>query len=332
MRTYAISRFARVLGLLVLPLCAGVTALPGSADAQSYPNRPVRIVVPAAAGGALDIIARLLSHKAGEIWKQQLYVDNRPGANWIIGMDAVAKSPPDGYTLLFVASAALTINPYVFANMPLDPLHDLTLATIATHTPFVLLLNQSVPAKTVPEFIAHLRANPGKLNHASNSATTMLASELFKARAEVDYVDVNYRGASQAIVATEAGTTQFCFVDLGSGMSAIEGKTLHALALTTLTRYELTPEIPTIAEQALPDYSASSMTLLLAPANVPGVIIEKINATFQQALQSPDVKDKLHAIGQGVSRGSLGEGVQALRSEAEQWKQLITDRNIQFGR
>jgi tripartite-type tricarboxylate transporter receptor subunit TctC len=332
MSTHSISRLAGGLGLFVLALCASVTALPGSADAQNYPNRPVRVVVPAAAGGALDIIARLLAHKAGEIWKQQLYVDNRPGANWIIGMDAVAKSPPDGYTLLFVASAALTINPYVFANMPLDPVQDLTLITIATHTPFVLLLNQSVPAKTVPEFIAHLRGNPGKLNHASNSATTMLASELFKARAGVDYVDINYRGASQAIVATQAGTTQFCFVDLGSGMSAIEGKLLQPLALTTLTRYEPTPEIPAIAEQGLPGYSASSMTLLLAPAKVPEEIVEKINAALQQALASADVKEKLHAMGQGVAHANREEAARALSSEARQWKQLITERNIQFGR
>jgi tripartite-type tricarboxylate transporter receptor subunit TctC len=329
--THAISRLAGGLGLLVLGLSMGVTALPGSAGAQTYPNRPVRIVVPAAAGGALDIMSRLLAHKMGEIWKQQLYVDNRPGANWIIGMDAVAKSSPDGYTLLFVASAA-TINPYVFPNIPLDPSRDLTLVTIATHTPFVLLLNQSVPAKTVPEFVAHLRANSGKLNHASNSATTMLASELFKARADVNYVDVNYRGASQAIVATQSGTTQFCFVDLGSGMGAIEGKLLRPLALTTLTRYELTPEIPTIAEQGLPGYSASSMTLLLAPTNVPGEIVEKINAAFQQALASADVKDKLHAMGQGVARASREEAARALSSEARQWKQLITERNIQFGR
>ena len=213
-------------------------------------------MVPAAAGGALDVIARLLASKVAENWKQQLYVENRPGANWIIGMDAVAKSAPDGYTLLFVASSGLTINPYVFPNMPLDPLRDLTPVTIATQTPFVLLLNPAVPAKTVPEFIAHLRANPGKLNHASNSATTMLVSELFKQQAKVDYLDVNYRGASQAIVATHGGTTEFCFVDLGSATAAIEGKTLRALGLTSPTRYKLNPDIPTFAEHGLPGYSA----------------------------------------------------------------------------
>jgi tripartite-type tricarboxylate transporter receptor subunit TctC len=328
---HAAVRSLRGLGSSLLCLWAAL-ALCGAAAAQNYPNRPVRIVVPAAPGGALDLIARLLASKVGEIWKQQPYVDNRPGANWIIGMDAVAKSAPDGYTLLFVASAGLTVNPYVFPNMPLDPLRDLTLVTSATHTPFVLLLNNDVPAKTVPEFIAYLRANPAKLNHASNSASTMLASELFKARSGVEYVDVNFRGASQAIVATQSGTTQFCFVDLGSGMSAIEGKTLRPLALTSLQRYELTPDIATIAEQGLPGYSAASMTVLLTPANVPGDIAGKISAAFQQARQSPEVIAKLNAMGQAVSHESLTEATEALRAEAQQWKKLIAERNIQFGK
>jgi tripartite-type tricarboxylate transporter receptor subunit TctC len=325
-------RPARALALVALGLALGMTAIPAPAGAETYPNRPIRIVVPAAAGGALDVIARLLAQKVGEIWKQQLYVDNRPGANWIIGMDAVAKSPPDGYTLLFVASSGLTVNPFVFANMPLDPLTELAPIIVATHTPFVLLLGPTVPAKTVSEFIAYLRANPGKLNHASNSATTMLASELFKMRAKVDYVDVNYRGASQAIVALQSGTTEFCFVDLGSATAAIEGKTLRPLALTSPTRYELAPDIPALAEQGLPGYAVTSMTLLLAPANTPADILDKLNGVVQQALQAPDVVGKLRAIGQAVSGGSRAQAAAAVRDEAQQWKQLIAERHIQLAR
>jgi tripartite-type tricarboxylate transporter receptor subunit TctC len=300
------------------------------ANAQPYPNRPVRIVVPAAAGGALDVIARLLAAKVAEIWNQQLYIENKPGANWIIGMDAVAKAPADGYTLLFVASSGLTINPYVF-SMPIDPWRDLTLVATATHTPFVLLANNDLPVKNLADFIAYVKANPGKLNHASNSATTILTSELLKARANVDYLDINYRGASQAIIATQAGSTQFCFVDLGSGSPAIEGKTLRALGLTSPTRYELAPDIPTIAEQGLPGYAADSTTLLLAPAQTPKDILEKVTVAFQQARQSRDVTQKLNAIGQAVSVDDVAESTAALRSEAQQWKQLIADRGIKFG-
>jgi tripartite-type tricarboxylate transporter receptor subunit TctC len=328
MRVVVFQRLRR-LGVAMLAAWPLASA---SAEAQTYPSRPVRIVVPAAPGGALDVIARLLASKVGEIWKQRPYIENKPGANWIIGMEAVAKSPPDGYTLLFVASAALTVHPFVFPNMPLDPLHDLGLVMSATHTPFVLLINPSVPARTVPEFIEHVRANPGKLNHASNSTTTMLASELFKARAKLEYVDINYRGASQAIVATQSGSTQLCFVDLGSGMSAIEGKTLYPLGLTSPTRYDLIPDMPTVAEQGLPGYSAASMTLLLAPASVPTGIVGAVNAAFQRARQSPEVVKRLHAMGQAVSNESRAEAAEALQSEAEQWKRLIAERHIQFGR
>jgi len=144
----------------------------------------------------------------------------------------------------------------------------------------VLLANPNIPAKSIAELVDYIRANPGKLNHASNSATTILVSELFKNQAKIDYVDINFRGASEAIAATQAGTTQFCFVDLGSATSAIEGKTLRPLALTMPQRYALAPDIPTFAEAGLPGVAVSSMTLVLAPANVPGDIMTKLNGKF----------------------------------------------------
>ena len=309
--------------------CAAALATSPAFAADAFPTKPVRIVVPFAAGGGVDLTARILAQKLTERIGQSVIVDNRVGASGIIGTEYVAKSNPDGYTLLFVASSGLTINPYVF-TMPLDPLRDLTLVATATHTPFVLLVNNDVPAKTLPEFIAHLKANPGKLNHASNSATTILNSELLTARANVSYVDVNYRGASQAIIATQAGTTQLCFVDLGSGSPAIQGNTLRALGLTSPKRYELAPDIPTIAEQGLPGYATSSTTLLLAPANTPKEIVDKISAAFQQARESPDVKQKLNAIGQAVSIETPAESIAALRAEAQQWRQLIAERDIKF--
>jgi len=316
--------------LASLALCVTAATL-AVAKAQNFPNRAVRIVVPAAAGGALDSISRLMAQKASEIWKQTVYIENKPGANWIIGMDAVAKAPPDGYTLLFVASTGLTVNPYVFSDMPLEPLRDLTPVTTATETPYVLLANQSLPAKTLPELIAYLKANPKKLNHASNSSSTMLVSELFKAQADVDYLDVNYRGASNAIVATIAGTTQFCFVDLGSGSSAIEGKTLNVLGLTSGTRYKLQPDIPTLAERGLPGFGVDSTTLLLAPANTPPDIMENLHSVFTQALRAPDVTAKLMSMGQVVEANSSEETMRNLRQEAEQWQKLIKERHIQFG-
>jgi tripartite-type tricarboxylate transporter receptor subunit TctC len=321
---------ARGLGLMLLGLQV-LVASAGAARAADYPDRPVKIIVPAAPGGALDTISRLLAQKTSQLWHQQFFIENKPGANWIIGMDATAKSTPDGYTLLFIAGSGLTVIPLVFPKMPLDPLKDLVPVTVATTTPFVLLANDNLPAKSVGELIAYARANPGKLNHASNSATTILVSELFKTQAKIDYVDINFRGASEAITATQAGTTQFCFVDLGSGSSAIAGKTLRPLALTMKERYPLAPEIPTFAEAGLPGVSASSMTLVMAPRNVPRGIMDKLGMEFRAALQAPDVAARLRSMGQVVDDGSAEQTGAALRKEAQDWQALIKERNIHFG-
>ena len=329
-RTELGKRFARGLGLILLVLQA--TAFTRSAaQAQDYPNRPIRIIVPAAPGGALDTISRLLAHKVSELWNQQIYIESKPGANWTIGMDAVAKSAPDGYTLLFVASSGLTIVPLVYPNIPLNPLKDLVPVTVATSTPFVLLVNPNLPVKSVAEFVGYARANPGKLNHGSNSTTTILVSELFKTQAKIDYVDVNFRGASEAIVATQAGTTQFCFVDLGSGTTAIAGKTLRPLALTAPARYPLAPDVPTFAEAGLPGMSVLSMTLIAAPAQLPRDIMTALRAKFQQALEAPDVQAKLRAMGQVVTVGQAEDPGKILVAESEQWEKLIKERNIHFG-
>ena len=182
--------------------------------------------------------------------------------------------------------------------MPLDPLKDLEPIAVVTTTPFVLLANPNLPVKSVTELVAYAHTHPGKLNHGSNSASTILVSELFKTQAKIDYVDINFRGASEAITATQAGTTQFCFVDLGSGTSAIEGKTLRPLALTVKERYPLAHEIPTFAEAGLPGMSASSMTLVMAPRNVPREIMNKLGMEFRAALKAPDVTARLRSMGQ----------------------------------
>lgn len=328
---HAAVRLARGFGLILIGL-AGVTTAANAARAEDYPNRPVKIVVPAAPGGALDTISRLLAQKTSQLYRQQFFIENKPGANWIIGMDAVAKSPPNGYTLLFIASSGLTVIPSIFPHMPLDPLKDLEPVAVVTTTPFVLLANPNFPVKSVTELVAYARANPGKLNHGSNSASTILVSELFKSQAKIDYVDINFRGASEAITATQAGTTQFCFVDLGSGTSAIRAKTLRPLALTMPQRYPLAPDIPTFAEAGLPGVSASSMTLVMAPRNVPRDIMKKLGVELRAALVAPDVAARLRLMGQVVGDQSAEQTAAALATEARQWQTLIKERNIRFGK
>lgn len=316
-------------------LASATSAFAGSravlAQANSFPQKPIKIVVPAVAGGALDTISRLMAAKASETLKQHVYIENKPGANWIIGMDAVAKAAPDGYTLLFVASSGLTVNPYVFANMPLEPLKDLAPVTTATTTDFVLLANPNLPIKSVPELISYLKANPGKWNHASNSATTMLVSELFKQQAGVSYVDVNYRGAAQAIQDTAAGVTQICFVDLGTGMGAIEGKLLRPLGTTGPKRSSRVPGVPTIAEQGLPGYAVGSSTLLLGPAKMPADIHKRLTDIFRQTLRDENVRSKLVGMGQDVVGDTPEETMGYLLPEAEQFRKIITEKNIRFG-
>jgi tripartite-type tricarboxylate transporter receptor subunit TctC len=302
----------------------------GAAAAQTYPQRPVRLIVPAAAGGGLDVLARFMAQRVSEIWHQQLFVENKPGANFIIGMDAVAKAEPDGYTLLFVSSAGLTINPVVFAKLPLDPMRDLMPVTITTSNPFVLLVNNSVPARSVQELVAFLKANPGKLNHASNSASTMLVSELFKARAGVDYIDINFRGGGPAIISTEAGDTQLCFVDLASATAALSSDRVRVLAVTTADRYKLRPELPTLAENGVAGYSAAAWGVVLAPAKTPTEIITKINSSFREALKSPQLIERIHAVGNEVVGSSQEEALNTLSAEAAQWSNLVRERHIQL--
>jgi tripartite-type tricarboxylate transporter receptor subunit TctC len=314
----------RLLAALALLL------LPHLALGQGYPERPVRMIVPAAPGGGLDLIARVISGKLTELWSRQVVVENRPGANFIVGTDAAAKSAPDGYTLLLVSSGALTVNPVVYSNLPYNPERDLTPVMIATSNPFVLLVNNNVQAKNLPEFLSLLRANPGKLNHASNSATTILSSELLKALAKVEYADINYKGGVLAAAATASGETEFCIVDMGSATAPVKGGRVRALAVTTAQRYKLQPEVPTIAESGVPGYASAAWVVILAPAKTPADIIAKVNADLRQVLNTPEVTARAEGLGSEVLATTPEEASRMLRADLEQWARLTRERNIKL--
>lgn len=322
---------ARRSGLAALMLLGFTAVLPQAAWSQAYPSRPVRIVVPAAAGGGLDLAARILGARLTELWGQTAVVENRPGANMIVGTDLVAKSAPDGYTLLVVASPTLTINPLVLPDLPYNPARDLAPVSLLTSNPFVLLVNNNVPANNVQELVAHLRTNPGKLNHASNSAMSMLISELFKSLARVDYQDINYKGGVLAAASVAAGETQFCFVDLGSATAPTRAGRVRAFAVTTAQRYKLRPELPTLVESGVPG-SSVAWVVLLAPAKTPPDVIARLNADTLKVMNLPDTVARVEAIGSEVVASSPAEAVQALRADGEQWARLVRERNIQFQR
>jgi tripartite-type tricarboxylate transporter receptor subunit TctC len=301
----------------------------GTATAQTYPTKAVRLIVPAAPGGGLDLVARAFAAKLPELWGQQVIVENRPGANFIVGTDAVAKAAPDGYTLLYVSSSALTINPVAYPDLPYQP-RDLVPAVTVNAGTFVLVLNPSVPANSVQEFVAYLRGNPGKLNHASNSTSTMLASEMFKALARVDYADINFKGGALAASSTAAGDTQFAFVDIGSAIGHVRSGRLRLIAVTKGTRTKLQPEVPTVAEGGVPGYAITPLTLVMLPARTPGEIVARINADMVKVLSVPETVARIEATGTDVVTSTAEEATRLLRAESDQWARLIRERNIKL--
>jgi tripartite-type tricarboxylate transporter receptor subunit TctC len=310
-------------------IAAALALCMAPAVAQIYPSKPVRVIVPAAPGGGLDLVGRIFSARLSEIWGQQAIVENRAGANFIVGTEAVSKAAPDGYTLLFTSHAAFTINPVVYSTLPYR-VSDFAPVMLVYITPSALLVHSAVPANNVQELVAHLRANPGKLNHASNSASTQLASELFKAIAKVDYADINYKGGVLAASATAAGETQLCIVDMGSATAQVKSGRAKLLAVTTPQRSKLRPDVPTIAESGVPGYAYTGMTALAAPAKTPPDIIARVSADMKRALSAPEAVAKIEAVGGEVFASSPEEAARLLREELDRWTQLVRDRNIRF--
>jgi tripartite-type tricarboxylate transporter receptor subunit TctC len=225
---------------------------------------------------------------------------------------------------------AITVNPLAYPNLPYNPQRDLAPVMLVSTAPFVLIANKSVPANSLQELIAHLRANPGKLNHASNSASTILVSELFKSLAKVHYVDINYKGGILAAHSAAAGETEFALVDMGSALSYMSGGRIRALAVTTPQRSRLYPKIPTFAESGVPGYAADAWIVLLAPAKTPPEIIAKINADLKRVLAMHEVVTRIESIGNEVVANSPEEASRVLKADAEKWSGLVKARNIKF--
>jgi tripartite-type tricarboxylate transporter receptor subunit TctC len=317
------------LSSLAAPAVAACLGIAAPAMAQSYPAKPVRIIVPAAAGGGLDITARIFASRLSDTWGQNAVVENRAGANFIVGTEAVAKAVPDGYTLLYTSHAALTINPVTYAKLPYS-VQDLAPITIVYVTPSALLVNAALPIKSVQDLIAQLRANPGKFNHGSNSASTILASELLKSIAKVEFQDINYKGGVLAAAATAAGEIQFCIVDMGSATAPVKSGRVRLLAVTTPQRSKLSPDVPTVAEQGVPGYAYTGMTALLAPAKTPSEIIARANAAMKRVLLEPETSAKIEGVGGEVLANSPEETARMLREELERWEKLVKERGLKF--
>jgi len=278
--------------MLACALTVTVGALPTPLRAQGYPAKPIRLVVPFPPGGSLDVVARAIGQKLSAAWGQPVVIDNRPGAGGNIGADLVAKSLPDGYTILEGALSTHAVNVSLYRTLPYDPVKDFAPITLVAITPNVLVLNSAFPVNSVPELIAYAKSHPGALSFGSgsNGSAGHLAGELFKIEAGVNMVHIPYKGGAPALQALLAGDTQLMFDNLANSMPQLKAGKLKALAVTTAARSPLAPELPTLAESGLPGFDIYTWWGFMAPAGTPAPIIAKWNAEVARILGTPEMK------------------------------------------
>ena len=286
-----------------LPRFLEFSRRPPSGQPDSYPNRPVRFIIPYAAGGATDSIGRLVGQKMAQELGESIVVENRAGADGNIGATAVAKAAPDGYTILLGDVGNMTMGPAVRRNVPFDPVRDFAPISQLVSAPNIVVVNPSVPVSTFTEFIAYAKAHPGKLSYASSGTggSAHLAGELLKAATGIDMVHVPYKGASAAIPDVLRGEVQV-MIGLSPVLPLVRDQRLRPLATTGLKRTTFLPEIPAIAEMGFPGFEATAWYGLFAPAGTPKAVISRLHDAATKALRSPDVKAKLEAAGNGSHR------------------------------
>jgi tripartite-type tricarboxylate transporter receptor subunit TctC len=303
-------------------------ACPGHAQ-TAYPNHALRMVVPSSAGGGADIVARIIAPKLAERLGQQVVVDNRPGAGTLIGGDIVAKAPPDGYTLL-MAISTLATNPVIYKKMPYDALRDFAAVTQIAALPNVLVVHPSVPVKTAQELIAFARAHPKQLSYGSPGTGTNphLAMELFCSMAKVGMVHIPYKGSAPAVIDLVAGHITVMAATALTGIPHVRSGRLRALAVTSAKRTAAAPEVPTIAESALPGYDAVQWYGVLAPAQTPADIVTKLHAEIARILQLPEVKDRLLGDGADPVGNTPDEFARFIRAETAKWTKVARDAGI----
>ncbi len=310
-------------GLLLAALCSF-----GPALAQiPFPSKPIRLIVTSPPGGSNDILNRIVGTKLAELLAQPVLIDNRPGASGFVAAEMVAKSAPDGYTLLAATEATLVANPLFFRKVPYDPQRDFAPVTIAVEIGYVLLVHPSVPARSVEELIALARTTPGRLNYASsgNGSAFHLGMELFKRMAGVDIVHVPFKGSALSVNAMLAGEVQIMLNGTPNGVPLANSGKLRALAVAGARRSPLAPELPTIAESGLPGYEMSGWFGTVAPAGTPAAVIAALNREYVRALHLPEVRERLEGYGFEVVGNTPEEFASRMRSESQRLARVIRD-------
>jgi len=309
---------------ILLAAAALSTALCAFAD--TYPNRPVKIIVPFGPGGFTDVAARILQKELGPVLGQAVVIENRPGAGSTIGTDAVAKAAPDGYTLAMISTAHV-ISPHVYKSVPYDAIKDFTPVMRLAEGPYVLAVHPSLPVKNVADLIALAKAKPGVIDFASsgNGSSQHLVGALFCSMAGVQLNHVPYKGSNQAMNDVIGGQVKVTFAGVPNVLPNVASGKLKALAVTTLTRYAEMPDVPTIAESGVPGYDATIWLGLIAPANTPREIVQKLNGDITRVLSTPDAKKLMASAGVDVAPSSPEEFGRLMQSELERWGKVVRE-------
>ena len=306
------------LRLQFLIVAGAALLLAGPSHAQSFPSKPITIVAPFPPGGTTDVLARTIAHEMSKTIGQQVIVDNRPGASGMIGTGSVAKAAPDGYTLLLSTPGPITTNPHLFSKMAYDPAKDLVPVTQIGTVPQLLVVHPSVKANNVRELIALAKAQPGKLHYGSvgNGSTLHLAGEMFNTSAGIELVHVPYKGSAPALTDLLGGQIQMMFDVIVSALPHVNEGKLRALAVTGAERSKSAPDIPTVAEAGVPDYSIVTWYGLMAPAGTPAPLVDRLNKEVVKVLKTPAVQDRLTTLGADLVASSPKEFAEYLKQES----------------
>jgi tripartite-type tricarboxylate transporter receptor subunit TctC len=314
------------LQAMAAALC--VAASP-AALADSFPTKPIRLIVPFPAGGATDLFARTLSQKMGEKLGTTLVVDNKPGAGGAIGSDFAAKAVPDGYTLLLATTSTHSIGPAIYSKLPYDTVRDFTPIVHVGDAPSIMLVPNNSPAKTVQEWIDYARKNPGKLNYGSsgNGTIVQLTAELFQSQAGISMLHIPYKGTALAIPDLISGKIDVLFDALPTGMPHVRDGRLRALGVTSLKRSPLAPDLAPIAD-TLPGFESNTWFGLYGPKGVPADLVTRINTAANQSLSDPEVRDRLAKLGISPTNSTPAQFASMVAEDAAKWKKIIVDRKI----
>ncbi len=319
----------QMIRLMVAILGLSATLVAAAAVAQTYPSKAIRVIVPTAPGGAIDTTARVVGEKLQEKWGKPVVIENRPGAAMRIGAEAAAKALPDGYTLLMAHDGTMAINPVAFPDLPYDPQKDFEPVGLVASIPEALMVNVTVPAKSIPELIALAKKQPDQLTHATGGSATLLALELFKAMAGVNIRSIPYRGGAPAVTATIGGETSMIIADLATANAALQSDRIRPLAVASRTRSPKYPDLPTLDEGGVPGYEVNTWMGFFAPAATPKDIVAKLESGIREALAIADVRARFEVAGMNVRSGSADELRSLLAGDIAKWSKLVKENNIQ---